>query len=278
MIYGLRIKDLVDSELGFSGRQRQANWLDIDPPDKLIEAVAARTGVSTERIQRMTIASLRPVLSAYFDPKFYSLSSILAARPMPRQPSLHKWVLRPGRARAWTACRSCLQTYPNASILLPWRLRIVTSCPAHGMMLEPLHITEEDFVNWPHDSAEEAPESVRSLDARTWQALTTGSVSLPGGSVHASLWFCLLRTIWDELNRPVSMLGECHEQAILAVRVAVDRFLQRAANSWKSRAEETKHAILVATAMEMMQKGIIFPEGPEAKYFCTGALRPMSVL
>ncbi len=141
----------------------------------------------------------------------------------------------------------------------------MTSCPVHGIMLEPVYIVE-DSVSWLTDRAEEAPELVRSLDHRTWKALTTGCVNLPGGFVPAGLWFRLLRTIWDELSRPLSLLRECHEQPILLIWAAVDRFMQQAEDSWKSTLER-KHAIILATAIDMMKKGTVLPEGTDAKYF-----------
>jgi len=272
MIYELSVTDLVEFELGgFGRRQRQRNWLDIDPPDRLLEAVAARTGVPVERVREMTIAGVRPFLFAYFDRKYYGYNaSVLIAPSKPPQPGLHMFALRKERTHDWTACRSCLKAYPNAGVLLPWRVRIMTSCPVHGTMLEPVRVIE-DSVSWLNDRAEEAPEIVRSLDHRTWNALTTGYVKLPGGLVSAGLWFRLLRTIWDELSRPLSLLRECHEQPILSIWAAVDRFMQQAANSWQSRAERI-HAITVATAIDMMENGTVSAEGTDAKYFRTEAI------
>lgn len=62
MIYGLTAMELVEHDLGFRRRQRQRHWLDIDPPEKLLKAVAARTGVPLERVQETTIAGVRPFL------------------------------------------------------------------------------------------------------------------------------------------------------------------------------------------------------------------------
>ena len=199
---------------------------------------------------------------------------MLIATSKPPQPTLQTWVLRKEKTCDWTACRSCLKTYPDAGVLLPWRLRIMTSCPVHGTMLEPVRIVD-DSVNWHNDWVEEAPEPVRSLDYRTWMALTKGSVDLPGGLVQAGDWFRLLRTIWDELNRPLSLLRQYQEQPIVSVWAAVDRFMQPGANSWKSRAERI-HAIIIATAIDMMEKGIVLGEGTDAKYFGPEAMTPKS--
>jgi len=74
------------------------------------------------------------------------------------------------------------------------------------------------------------------------------------------------RTLWDELNEPPCLPKECHEQPIVSVWAAVDHFMPPAANYWKSRAER-KHAIIVATAIDMIQNGTVVPEGIDAKYF-----------
>ncbi len=265
LIYGLSVTDLVEFELGgFGRRQRQRNWLDMDPPDKLIEAVAARTGVPVDTIQRTTIAGIRPFLFPYFDSKYFGQNSVLSTSKHSPY-SLQKWVLRQERTQHWTACRSCLKPYPNAAFLLVWRLRIMTSCHIHGLMLEPVRITE-DSITWSDECAEEAPPLVRALDHRTWQALTTGYVNLPGGSVRAGLWFSLLRTIWDELHRHISLSVECSEQPILSVWATADSFLQTATTRWRYRTER-KHSIIVATAIEMIQNGTVFPKGADAKYF-----------
>lgn len=273
MIYGLTAKELVEHDLGFRRRPRQRHWLDIDPPEKLLQAVAARTGIPLERVQKTTITGMRPFLYAYFDRKFSGCSTVLIARPNSLQYGhFRKWIMRQELTNEFTACRLCLNTYPNAGVLLPWRLRIMTSCPVHATMLERVRIIE-DTVQWRDDAAEEAPELVTWLDCRTWQALTNGYVCLPGGSVHAGLWFRLLRTIWDELNRP---LQECHKKPVLSVWKAVDIFCQTAKESWQSSFER-RHAICVATAIDMMDKGTVIPEGIDGKYFADRQANVLSI-
>ena len=266
MIYGFSVRDLIQHDLGFGRPLRQKDWLDIDPPDGILEALSARTRVPVERLKRTTISSLRPFLFAYFDWKYYGHNSVLVEPAQPPPLRLSKWVLRQERENYFNACRSCLQTYPNAGLLLPWRFRIITSYPVHGMMLEPVRIIE-DSVRWFNAEAEEAPEMVRLIDLRSWTALTTGSVELPGGIIHAGFWFCLLRTIQDELTRALLLFGSCQQKPIVAVLAAVDQFLHATGRtSWNSRLER-KRAIGIATAIDMIEKGAVFPEGLDAWYF-----------
>ncbi len=147
MIYGLTAKELVEHDLGFQRRQRHRHWLDIDPPEKLLKAVAFRTGVPLERVQKTTIAGVRPFLYAYFDRKFSGCNTVLTARPnSPQHSQFLKWILRHELTNEFTACRLCLNTYPNAGVLLPWRIRIITSCPVLGIMLERVRIAEETMA------------------------------------------------------------------------------------------------------------------------------------
>ncbi len=264
MIYGLTVKELVRH--GLDSGQWRRHWLDIDPPDRFLHAIAARTRVPFETIKRTTVGWARPFLFAFFDRKYYYQNSVLLARPKPTQYCLNNWILRQESARTLTACRVCLQTYPDAGILLPWRLRILTSCPIHGIMLESMRI-KEAFVECLKDTVEVAPESVRSLDLLTWSAFTTGYVNLPAGVVHASVWFRLLRTILEELARPVEPHTE-YDQQILSVWATVDRFLQTKTDSWNWKFKgEWKHALTLATAIDMMKNETIVPAGPDGRYF-----------
>jgi hypothetical protein len=47
------------------------------------------------------------------------------------------------------------------------------------------------------------------LDRYTHQALLTGRVSLPGRSVHAGVWFRLLRTLLHEVSLSPTTAGRC---------------------------------------------------------------------
>lgn len=89
---------------------------------------------------------------------------------------------------------------------------------------------------------------------------------MAGGSVHAGLWFRILRTIWDELDRP---LEECYEKPVLSIWNTLDRLFEMAKALWRSTSER-RHAICVATAIDMLEKGTVIPEGIDGKYFAGG--------
>ena len=77
-------------------------------------------------------------------------------------------------------CRQCLADYPDGGVLLGWLLKVVFSCPIHGVMLEPGRKVSEG-INWVNEKPEEAPKLVRQLDSRSMAAVAEGFVRLPGG-------------------------------------------------------------------------------------------------
>jgi hypothetical protein len=69
---------------------------------------------------------------------------------------------------------------------------------------------------------------------------------------------------------------ECHEEQPLAsVWAAVDHFLPPAAIPGKSKSER-KHAIIITTAIDMMQKFTVLAKGGDGKYFGPEAMTPKS--
>jgi hypothetical protein len=264
MSYGLSVKELVEYGLGFP--PQQANWLDRCPPDRLFKALAKRTRVSVERVRRTTLVAVLPILIGLFDSSIFGDNSVLLAPTKQRQRSLSHWSswLRNEWRDGLTACRSCLASYPNAGILLPWRLSIMHSCPVHGRMLEPARI-DNDSVYWLTDGAEEVPKLIRALEARTWTALTSGYLELPGGKIDVRLWFSLLRIIQDELTRPI-WGGSLSAIKRASVWAAIDSCPQVGTIPWKSNPERIRCA-LIATAIDMIEQGRITAEGGSARLF-----------
>jgi hypothetical protein len=87
-----------------------------------------------------------------------------------------------------------MDTAPPYPYLLAWAIPIMLSCPIHRRRL----VSAAD----PTASYYEPPPSpaVTVMDTYTWQALTTGRVTLPGETIPARVWFRLLRTIIDEIT------------------------------------------------------------------------------
>ena len=177
--------------------------LTIAIPARLARRLAARTGTPARRIRRTCLAGYRPGLIgtplAHNQYAAYTQQySILPAPDTRRYRRLHGWLawLPTDGILASQSCPSCLpkDTAPPYPYLLAWAIPIMLSCPIHRCRL----VSAAD----PTASNYEPPPTpaVTAMDTYTWQALTTGHVTLPGETIPASVWFRLLRTIIDEVT------------------------------------------------------------------------------
>jgi len=133
----------------------------------------------------------------------------------------HSVLLRPGEAGRnhvprwlpWVpaqpaprACPVCTAD-PRRGTVLMWRLPLMTSCAEHGCLLEPETDVRFAVLSGGEPRPVPARPTIAAMDKHTFDALTAGRVSLPGGSVHAGVWFRLLRTLLDEVSTAPSALS-----------------------------------------------------------------------
>jgi hypothetical protein len=86
---------------------------------------------------------------------------------------------------------------PDPRRALVWQLPLTVSCLGHGCrLLDAREIVPGGGALKPVP----AGEPLATLDRYTYQALLTGRVTLPGRSVHAGVWFRLLRSLLDEVS------------------------------------------------------------------------------
>ena len=177
--------------------------LTIAMPARLARRLAARTGTPTRRVRRTCLAGYLPGLIgtplAHNQYAAYTQQySILPAPGTRRYRRLHGWLawLPTDGILTSQSCPSCLpkDTAPPHAYLLAWAIPILLTCPIHRCRL----VSAAD----PTASYHEPPPTpaVTAMDTYTWQALTTGRVTLPGETIPARVWFRLLRTIIDEIT------------------------------------------------------------------------------
>ena len=109
-------------------------------------------------------------------------------------------------------CPRCLVTDAVPYVRLHWRLAWMASCPRHGEMLVPLvmPLTPPLLVHALRDrEPERAAPDLLASDRITLGAVTTGTALLPrgGGPVTGGAWLRALRTLVDELARPMNWFG-----------------------------------------------------------------------
>ena len=97
-------------------------------------------------------------------------------------------------------------------VRLHWRLAWMASCPRHGEMLVPvvLTLTHPLLAHFLGDyEPERAAPDLLALNRITLGAATTGTALLPGhdNPVTGSAWLRALRTLIDELVRPMGWFG-----------------------------------------------------------------------
>jgi hypothetical protein len=215
-LYDMSVKDLLAEHNLDLGGVTLPYDLDYDPPAALLSALAERTGVEVTQLQTMTLAGWTPWL---FDNQFI--------RHWDEQEVFDTYVrancvlLAPGEARTnvigypkrWSgpwlgyrtrrACPVCA-VEPQRATALVWRLPLVLSCAEHGCYLEPADQIEVGVMVEQPVSPRPLPEPLATVDRYTYAALTTGRVELPGRSVHAGVWFRLLRSLLDEVSLALS--------------------------------------------------------------------------
>ncbi len=240
-------------------------------------ALSVKTGVQPEVIRRTTFTGVLPFLfSGSIKEKTVLLTR--SARPLS---SLLEWLpwLRKEKQIQLMACRSCMTNYPKVAIPLSWRLTIVLSCPEHRLMLEPALVSAFN-VHWLSEEAEASPYLVHTLDSRICQALVEGYVELPGGKVPAADWFGLMQRIHEELSRP--QYGEwSNSRLIQKIWTVADCCPQIGKETWKSFeyiSPDRRRSMLIATAMDLIERGLITPVGDDANLFRPDRGRALSIV
>jgi len=194
-----------------------------DLPD-LADALAERTGVSPGRIRGMTLAGYVPDLITASEPRLGLFDAYAGQfgwfmsprrRNAPRPDPPGSWL--PWRAADLVSpsprcCPRCLLADAIPYVRLHWRLAWMASCPWHGEVLVPLvmPLTHPLLAHLLGDyKPEPAAPDLLALDRITLGAATTGTTLLPGdgGPVTGRAWLRALRTLIDELVRPMAWFG-----------------------------------------------------------------------
>ncbi len=218
-LYNLSADDLLRHNLGSAcftllARDDLDLDLDWDPPHPILIAVGERTGLELHELRPMTMAGWVPWLMDTLDPQagqevfdtYIRQHSVLLRPGEARRNRVSGWLPWVPARSARLACPTCAADSRRGTVLM-WRLLLMTGCAEHGCLLQP----EPDvrFAVFAGSELRPVPAGAHTaaLDRYTFQALTTGRVSLPGGAVHAGLWFRLLRTLLDEVSTAPSAVG-----------------------------------------------------------------------
>jgi hypothetical protein len=186
--------------------------LDLDPPPALLDALAARTGITQDRLRQMCLAGWVPWLldslqphPAAFDTYVRQFSVLLKPGTRSKR-AARPWVAWVSPDPGQRACPRCVEDPGRQGLLLMAQVPLTLSCLEHGLLLEPCFGFPGEYLTWAggDPGPRTASDAVLAMDRRTHQALSTGHVELPGRDVHAGVWFRLLRTLLDEVSTPAT--------------------------------------------------------------------------
>ncbi|MFD4407236.1 TniQ family protein [Nocardia sp. NPDC058499] len=206
-VYQLPVKVLLADLCADSGLNMRLVTTNFPPP-ALLDALADRTGVPVPRLATMTLSGWVPWLFEKLWPRDFEQQQLFD-----NYVGRHSVLLLPGtidrdiarRAKSrWDApwlpyprrpqtCPVCA-TDPDSGRALVWDLPLMLSCVEHRCRLERIAAVANGDA-----PVVTVDETVTTMDGYTHQALTTGLVRLPGRTVHAGVWFRLLRCLLEEL-------------------------------------------------------------------------------
>ncbi|MEV8479387.1 TniQ family protein [Streptomyces sp. NPDC051173] len=278
-LYEMPVTDLLKHNLGLVDLAVPAD-LDVAPPAAMLTALAERTGVPLVQLRSMTLGGWVPWLfdmlpvplqnaQTVFD-TYVRDNSVLLARSVGTHHVLRykqgwagPWLL--GYPAAWRACPLCVAD-PERGTDLVWRLALVSSCAEHRCRLRDASEVRA-MVVLGRDIRPEPLEGPRAaLDRYTYQALSAGRVALPGRTVHAGVWFRLLRALLDEVSLAASTQN-AHGKDVLQQVWQESGHAERAGlNVWRPYehlGDEVREAMLdaAATALQLAADGLITARG-----------------
>lgn len=264
--------------------------IDVDPPELLIATLQERTGFPRGVLQRMAVAGYVPWLLDTLEPsgdshafrtytRQHQVLMLHPERPVPATPAWRAWLPRTPLNRACRACVAEPQPVPGVTLLS--YLPITLTCPRHGCHLNAAYGSVDTHITWADDRPEPRPAlpSVRAMDQRTHDALTDGIVDLPGRSIHAGIWFRLLRTIIDELSTPITH-SRRHTHVLSQIWASIDRPPRGGLLTWRPFESLTwpaqqLHLEAAATAIALIEDGTIEPAGIHGTLFRPEPHRPV---
>jgi len=115
-------------------------------------------------------------------------------------------------------CRRCLVDDAIPYVRLHWRLAWMASCPRHGEMLVPLYFWPSRRYLFNEREPDPADPDLLALDRVTLGAVTIGKGVLPESdeAVSGAAWLRALRSLIDELVRPVTTIGRWARDEVAA--------------------------------------------------------------
>jgi hypothetical protein len=244
-LYDLPVADLLTRNLGQLD-VTVPEIVDWDPPAAMLAALAERTGTSLAQLRAMTLAGWVPWLmdtlytrqwdaQETFDTYVRQNSVLLAPGEAGRSQVSGRrrwagpwWPARPLRR----LCPVCAADADPRRALM-WQLPLTVGCMEHGCRLEDARTVDLAAVRGEKPRAVPVDEPLATLDRYTCEGLTTGRVTLPGRSIHAGVWFRLLRSLLDEVSLALTTRSSSARTTLERIWQATGRPERGGLNVWQ---------------------------------------------
>ena len=187
-IYGRDPIDFLGYEFNYLTDREQFEFLDLKPPDSLLEGLSERTGVEISQVRSLTAQSYTPLLIESLTPlpEYYAdyvyQFNLLFSKSKPMKQKVKDWVPWFNRKRFLTikGCKACInEDIPY--LRLYWRFPWMMSCPKHGILLKNFRFFTTTLgwkiqVVWSDDKelSQETPDTLLRMDAITLKAVNDG--------------------------------------------------------------------------------------------------------
>ncbi len=291
-LYNIQVPELLGHNLGLVDLDIPAD-LDRDPPPVMLAALAERTAVDLPRVRATTLAGWVPWLfdsltvepyqaQKVFDSYVHANSVLLDPGTAGRH-LVHRW-------KSWRSpwlskavldrvCPLCAKDLDRGTALV-WRLPLMISCAEHGYRLENRSDLEVALALDRPPPMNPVDEPVATMDRYTYEALTTGAVALSGRTVHAGVWFRLLRSLLNELSLATTTLNLHGRTIVEAVWRATGGEHRAGLSIWQPFEQldwPTQETMLraAATALALAADGRIVAHGVFGSVLCPAAHRPV---
>lgn len=229
-VYDMYLEEFLKNEFDISYESYSSYDLNFDPPLSLLTNLSERTGVTFDDVRALTAQAYTPLLIDALKIEETSSSNDYVNQfcifPGKRKKFImanKNWVpwLSIKRSATVQCCRLCISEDSEPYLRLHWSFSWMITCPKHKILLEQalFHgITSKNrgFYFVTKDTTTPYPlDDLYAMDNITLQAVTTGLVEVPSGILHGGVWIRILRSLIEELNSSVNIVGQKNRRLMI---------------------------------------------------------------
>lgn len=222
-LYDMDPSEFLAYEFGIDLDALDLYSIDINPPINLLNQLSERTGIEFNNIRALTAQGYVPLLIDTLESTetnlfgdYISQFNVFLGKRKNITNRGNDWIpwLDINRFATTQGCEACLSEDHEPYLRLHWRFPWMMSCPIHKLLLEQgmfYRLSSQkiyfSFCKSNNANVGHTIDHLCVMDNITLQAVTKGVVELPSGKLHGGVWLRILRTLIEELNSPVKIMG-----------------------------------------------------------------------